>query len=102
MNEGFKEFYIEENSLKRFRYSVNRRTLKIEIVCAHPLPTSPLLLLGMSKFPDNLLNCNPQRTGVSTPPSPEIPKKSRKGVPAPPGLECQKSVERKHGNEIPW
>ena len=33
-------------------------------------------------------------TGVSTPPSPEIPKKSQKGVPGPPGPECQKSVEK--------
>ena len=33
-------------------------------------------------------------TGVSTPPSPEIPKKSQKGVSGPPGPECQKSVEK--------
>ena len=33
-------------------------------------------------------------TGVSTPPNPEIPKKSQKGVPGPPGPECQKSVEK--------
>ena len=36
----------------------------------------------------------PPYTGVSTPPSPEIPKKSQKGVPGPPGPECQKSVEK--------
>ena len=33
-------------------------------------------------------------TGISTPPSPEISRKSRKGRPAPPGPECQKSVEK--------
>ena len=33
-------------------------------------------------------------TGASTPPSPEIPKKSQKGVPGPPGPECQKGVEK--------
>ena len=40
------------------------------------------------------LRWEPPYTGVSTPPSPEIPKKSRKGVPGPPGPECQKSVEK--------
>ena len=33
-------------------------------------------------------------TGVSAPPSPEIPKKSQKGLPGPPRPECQKSVEK--------
>ena len=33
-------------------------------------------------------------TGASTPPNPEIPKKSQKGVPGPPRPECQKSVEK--------
>ena len=32
-------------------------------------------------------------TGVSTPPSPEIPQKSQKGVPAFPGPECQKVLK---------
>ena len=36
-------------------------------------------------------------TGVSTPPSPEIPKKSQKGLPGPPGPECQK-VSKKSPN----
>ena len=40
------------------------------------------------------LRLEPPYTGVSTPPSPEIPKKSQKGVPGPPGPECQKSVEK--------
>ena len=33
-------------------------------------------------------------TGVSTPASPKIPKKSQKGLPGPPRPECQKSVEK--------
>ena len=33
-------------------------------------------------------------TGVSTPPSAEIPQKSQKGLPGPPRPECQKSVEK--------
>ena len=37
------------------------------------------------------LRWEPPYTGVSAPPSPEIPEKSRKGVPGP---ECQKSVEK--------
>ena len=34
-------------------------------------------------------------TGVSTPPSPEIPKKSQKGLPGPPRPECQKTLRAK-------
>ena len=41
-----------------------------------------------------VLRWEPPYTGVSTPPSPETPKKSQKGVPGPPGPECQKSVEK--------
>ena len=40
------------------------------------------------------LRWEPPCTGVSTPPSPEIPKKSQKGLPGPPRSECQKSVEK--------
>ena len=40
------------------------------------------------------LRWEPPYTGVSTPPSPEIPKKSQNGLPGPPRPECQKSVEK--------
>ena len=36
------------------------------------------------------LRWEPPYTGVSTAPSPEIPKKSQKGLPGPTGPECQK------------
>ena len=42
----------------------------------------------------NLLRLQSPYTGVSTSPSPETPKKSQKGLPGPPGLERQKSVEK--------
>ena len=41
-----------------------------------------------------MLRLHAPYTGVSTPPSPETPRKSQKGVPGPPGSECQKSVEK--------
>ena len=47
-----------------------------------------------------LCDCHPQLSGVSTPPSPEIAKKSRKGVPGPPGPECQKVSKKSPSTHI--
>ena len=61
------------------------------------MPTKPRksseLLKGASGLLLELRLQSPY-TGVSTRLSHEIPKKSQKGVPEPPGPECQKSVEK--------
>ena len=49
-------------------------------VCSEPTHLLPVVLRLQSPY-----------TGESTPPSSEIPKKSEKGLPRPPGQECRKS-----------